>query len=1054
LLTFFSHFFLLLLPFLGILVKKDLDKEIRDVQTLRNDVLKKSSDYDKTQNLCGNFLNACDVDKDTLMSEMQTTKERWDELNRLINIKLEKISFFIEKVMDFSDNFRQLSALVQRNEDAFDSLERIHGANAGRDPRSLEKIKTIKEDNAELKKNFQNLRIMVESIATEARPAGYNSDNLYADLERLSDRILTLQGRLDDRFNDLTVASNAVAKFNESVGGVGLDLSTLENEVDGLSPPAREVKVVRSQLDTANDLLHKFDNVSKKITELEQAGDAMIEKGFVHRPSEVHEPLDQIKRKKSRLEGKTKDYLEAVQKALKNLTKFYEDYDASLNDISQIDFELKKLKTVSTEASQIRMQQQDFQHFRRNIVDPMDRKIDDLSDLGKDLIRSAHETVSTAALEGDLEKIVEKWSEIKSRVAERDRKLEQALLQSGKFQDALQGILKWLQDSEDMIKNQKSPSIDYKVVKAQLQEQKFLMKMIGDNQNSISSILKLGEEVLQGCDAGERINIELALKDLTSRYDHLKNKSNDRTKLLENAVDVAKTLQDQLTPLVTFLDRAERTLKNLENIPSDEDKIQQAIFEHDRLHKEILSKDPEIAALSSLKNSIRKFFEPEEADIANDKIDAVSDRYGMLRDDSERLGALLHKTRGEIKQFSLAYQDLFAWCDKQERALVQFKNISVHVDVINEQVEKLEGINNEVRNKEPTIQTTIDVGNELIRSISQDEAMKLKDKLDSLGRRYIEISNKAGEYLNNAKDGLALAQDFHGAHNRLVNWMQNAESILVGNAASEIEILTLESDLTKMRGELEALNSLGPQLAQLSSEEGGATIEGIITRDNRRFDAIVEQIQRKTERLQIIAQRSKEINVDLDELIQWFRETERNLKDANPPSIQPKVVKNQLQEHRALNDSISGQKGRVREVTANAKKLIRELQSSNDNLDTIREKLEDLKDVVESVGNLSAERLSILEQVAPLSEHFADTNEELDRWLSDTEHEISMLTAPGVRSDQIIQQQEKNERLMQTVANHKPLIDKFNKTGEAFAVLVTRHDGNHIHDIVEGVNSR
>lgn len=1038
----------------GVLVKKELDREVRDVQTLRNEVLKKSSDYEKTQNLCGNFLASCEVDKDTLTSEMKLTKERWDELNRLINLKLDKISGIIEKVMDFTDQFRQLSTLVQRNEDAFDSLERIHGANAGRDPRSLEKIKTIKDDNAELKKNFQQLRGMVENIIAVTRPAGYNGDNLYADLEGLSDRILTLQSRLDERFNDLQVASNAVAKFNDSINVITLDLTALENEVDSLTPPGREVKLVKSQLDTAKSLLHKIEDVGKKIAEVEASGDAMIEKGFVSRPSEIHEPLDGIKRKRTRLESRTKDYSEAVQKALKLLTQFYENYDVALTEISQIDYDMKKIKSVGSEAQQIRMQQQEFQQFRKQVIDPMDRKIGDLNDLGKDLIRSAQETVSTSALENDLEKLVEKWSEIKSRVAERDRKLDQALLQTGKFQDALQGLLRWLQDSEEMMKNQKPPSIDYKVAKAQLQEQKFLMKMIGDNQNSISSLVQLGEEVARGCDPSEKVNIEMQLKDLTGRFDRLKNKANDRTKLLENAVDVAKLLQDQLAPLSTFLDRAERTLKNLENIPTDEDKLQQSLFEHDRLHKEIISKDPDVTTLTALKTEIRKYFVPEEAEIANEKIDTINDRYKMLRDDSDRLGHLLNKTKQEMRQFTLAYQDLFAWCEKQERALSQYKNISVHVDVIQEQIEKLQGINNEAARKEETIQTTIDVGNELIRSISQDEAMKLKDKLDTLGRRYVDICNKVAEYLGNARDGLALAQDFHGAHNRLVDWMANAESILVGNAAMEVEILTLESDLSKMRGELESINSLGPQLAQLSSEEGGATLEGIITRDNRRFDAIVEQIQRKTERLQMIQQRSKEINVDLDELLQWFRDTENNLKEATAPSIQPKVVKNQLVDHRALNDSISSQKGRVREVTSSAKKLIRELQSSNDNLDTIREKLEYLKDIVDSVTNLSAERLSILEQVAPLSEHFADANDELEKWLSDIEREISLLTAPGVRADQIIQQQEKNERLMQTVANHKPMIDKFNKTGEAFALLVTRHDAAHLHDIVDGVNSR
>lgn len=50
--------------------------------------------------------------------------------------------------------------------------------------------------------------------------------------------------------------------------------------------------------------------------------------------------------------------------------------------------------------------------------------------------------------------------------------MDVGLLQSGKFQEALAGLAKWLTDTEEMVANQKPPSADYKVVKAQLQEQK------------------------------------------------------------------------------------------------------------------------------------------------------------------------------------------------------------------------------------------------------------------------------------------------------------------------------------------------------------------------------------------------------------------------------------------------------------------------------------------------------------------------------------------------------------------------------------------------------
>lgn len=59
-----------------------------------------------------------------------------------------------------------------------------------------------------------------------------------------------------------------------------------------------------------------------------------------------------------------------------------------------------------------------------------------------------------------------------SQVAERISQLQEALLHRGKFQDALEPLLSWLTDTEDLIANQKPPSAEYKVVKAQIQEQK------------------------------------------------------------------------------------------------------------------------------------------------------------------------------------------------------------------------------------------------------------------------------------------------------------------------------------------------------------------------------------------------------------------------------------------------------------------------------------------------------------------------------------------------------------------------------------------------------
>lgn len=70
------------------------------------------------------------------------------------------------------------------------------------------------------------------------------------------------------------------------------------------------------------------------------------------------------------------------------------------------------------------------------------------------------------------------------QVAQRIAQLQEALLHCGKFQDALEPLLSWLADTEELIANQKPPSAEYKVVKAQIQEQKVSENVGAVNCNS------------------------------------------------------------------------------------------------------------------------------------------------------------------------------------------------------------------------------------------------------------------------------------------------------------------------------------------------------------------------------------------------------------------------------------------------------------------------------------------------------------------------------------------------------------------------------------------
>merc|ERR1712228_1052602 len=107
-------------------------------------------------------------------------------------------------------------------------------------------------------------------------------------------------------------------------------------------------------------------------------------------------------------------------------------------------------------------QQEEFKQFQIKVVNAVSKEVEKSNRSGQGLIQSAASGVNTNVMEKDLEKMNDLWNSLKQSLAERERKLDQGLLQSGKYGEALTGLLSWLDEMDDMMMNQKPPSSDYK----------------------------------------------------------------------------------------------------------------------------------------------------------------------------------------------------------------------------------------------------------------------------------------------------------------------------------------------------------------------------------------------------------------------------------------------------------------------------------------------------------------------------------------------------------------------------------------------------------------
>jgi len=143
----------------------------------------------------------------------------------------------------------------------------------------------------------------------------------------------------------------------------------------------------------------------------------------------------------------------------------------------------------------------------------------------------------------------------------------------------------------------------------------------------------------------------------------------------------------------------------------------------------------------------------------------------------------------------------------------------------------------------------------------------------------------------------------------------------------------------------------------------------------------------------------------------------------------------------------------VRDVLATAKKVLREAAQGEDTA-ALREKAEDLREMMDSVSKLSSDRLNALEQALPLAEHFVDAHNVLNQWMDGMEDDMATLDSPAIRPDQIMKLQDKTQAFIQAINEHKPLVDKLNKTGGALMKLCNEEDAGKVDEIMHADNER
>uniref|UniRef100_A0A8D0UPS7 Microtubule actin crosslinking factor 1 n=1 Tax=Sus scrofa TaxID=9823 RepID=A0A8D0UPS7_PIG len=871
------------------------------------------------------LINSSETDEDDIRDEKAGINQNMDSITEELQAKTGSLEEMTQRLKEFQESFKNIEKKVEGAKhqlEIFDALGSQACSN-----KNLEKLRAQQEVLQSLEPQVDYLRNFTRGLVEDA-PDGSDASQLLRQAEVTQQDFLEVKQRVNSGCMAMENKLEGIGQFHCRVREMFSQLADLDDELDCMGAIGRDTDSLQSQIEDVRLFLSKIQALKLDIEASEAECRQMLEEEGTLDLLGLKRELEALNKQCGKLMERSKARQEQLELTLGRVEDFYRKLKA-LNDMTTAAEEGEALQwVVGTEVDVINQQLADFKMFQKEQVDPLQMKLQQVNGLGQGLVQSAGKNCDVQGLEHDMEEINTRWNTLNKKVAQRIAQLQEALLHCGKFQDALEPLLSWLADTEELIANQKPPSAEYKVVKAQIQEQKLLQRLLDDRKATVDMLQAEGGRIAQSAELADREKITGQLESLESRWTGLLSKAAARQKQLEDILVLAKQFHETAEPISDFLSVTEKKLANSEPVGTQTAKIQQQIIRHKALNEEIV-------------------------------------------------------------------------------------------------------------NRKKNVDQAIKNGQALLKQTTGEEVLLIQEKLDGIKTRYADITVTSSKALRTLEQARQLATKFQSTYEELTGWLREVEEELAasgGQSPTGEQIpqfqqrqKELKKEVMEHRLVLDTVNEVSHALLELVPWRAREGLDKLVSDANEQYKLVSDTVGQRVDEIDAAIQRSQQYEQAADAELAWVAETKRKLMALGPIRLEQDQTTAQLQVQKAFSIDIIRHKDSMDELFSHRGEIFGTCGEEQKAL--LQEKTESLIQQYEAISLLNSERYARLERAQVLVNQFWETYEELSPWIEETRGLIAQLPPPAIDHEQLRHQQEEMRQLRESIAEHKPHIDKLLKIG-------------------------
>ncbi|XP_034041193.1 dystonin [Thalassophryne amazonica] len=1007
-----------------------VESSISQVKVLQKDVNKHRGTVEQLNTAAESLLDVATIHTESIKEEKTNIGKKIETIMEDLQSKKDSLEKISHTLKEFNDTSKEVKGQLEGAKKLVDSYELL-----GMQAHSSKTLTNMKAQY----KSLEGVQIHVEQMKNLAKdlivdvPDADGVTDLLLQADSIEKDFSALSNKLEEACQTMEGKLQGIGEFQNNIREMFTQFNDLDDELDSMAPLDLDLATLKQQHSSIQCFVSKLQELMANTV---SAGDNCKKKLQTEASPDMlglKKDLDALSKQCGKLMDRAKSREVQVQSTLTKLEELYKKLQQLADNLCRAVEKEACQEVVGMETDIINQQLEAFKVFQKEETDPLHTQLQDVNSLGQGLIQNAAKGTSTKKLEDDLEDVNTKWNTLSKKLAERSAQQHEALLHCGRFHDALESLLSWLTDTEELVASQKPPSAEYKVVKAQIQEQKLLQRLLDDRKPTVELIKKEGGKVAELAESVDKEKIEKEIECLGQRWDSLLKKAENRHKHLESILVVTQQFHETLEPLSEWLTTTEKQLVNSEPIGTETSRLAEQITQHKALEEEVMSHSKDLFQAVSLGQMLKTVSSVEDKEFIQSKLDATQARYIDLQDRCRRRADMLQQALANAHLFGEDEVALMNWINEVHARLCEVSVDDYALDVLAKQLAEQRALQSDIEMRKKNVAQAVSNGMELLKQTTGEEVVVIQGKLDGIKAKYADISNMSDSVLKSLEQVSTLSTDLQHTHEELSSWLENAEAELSASSNQELvgdQLAHAQSKQKALLKETKAqkpmvdkLNELSSSLMDLIPWHTRDRLDRLVTEDNERYKVVCDTVTQQVEQIDADILKSEQFKQAVDSELAWLTEAERKLLSVGEIKLEKDQTTAQLHAQKNFSMDIMRHKDAVDELVKMGKAI---MNSKNQEEQAL------LKTLLEKCGvvsQLNSERYLQLEQAQSLASQFWETYEEMWPWLQETLTTFSQLPPPAIEYDTLRQQQEELRQMRELIAEHKPHIDKMNKTG-------------------------